>query len=199
MGILDQILGGVLGQALGGGRGGAQAALIQAVIGMLLQGGLGGRAAGGSGGGLADVLGGLLRGGQPGAGGQLGAGQLGAGPLGAGPLGGADQLGGLLSGGLGGLTEIFGQAGMRQQVDSWIAQGPNMAISPDQITKAFGMDRLGDLAAQAGMTQAEAASQLSEILPGLVDRMTPGGAMPRADLGVDDFGAMMSGILNPRR
>ncbi|MBM3621361.1 MAG: DUF937 domain-containing protein [Alphaproteobacteria bacterium] len=188
MGILDQLLGGVLGQALGGGRGGTQAALIQAVIGMLLQGGLGGRptgGAGGAGGGLSDVLGGLLRGGQPGAGGQ--------------PLGATDQLGGLLSGGLGGLTEVFGQAGMRQQVDSWIAQGPNMAVSPDQITKAFGMDRLGDLAAQAGMTQAEAAGQLAEILPGLVDRMTPGGAMPRADLGVDDFGAMMSGILNPRR
>jgi uncharacterized protein YidB (DUF937 family) len=188
MGILDQVLGGVLGQALGGGRGGTQAALIQAVIGMLLQGGLGGRATGGAGvgggGGLADVLGGLLGGGQPGAGGQPG---------------GGGQLGGLLTGGLGGLTEIFGRAGMRQQVDSWVAQGPNMAISPDQIAAAFGTERLGQLAEQAGMTHAEAAGQLSEILPGLVDRLTPGGAMPRADLGVDDFGAMMSGILNPRR
>lgn len=189
MGILDQILGGVLGQALGGGRGGTQAALIQAVIGMLLQGGLGGRQMGGSGGGLSDVLGGLLRGGQPGAGVQPGAGQL----------GGGGQLGGLLSGGLGGLTEIFGQAGMRQQVDSWVAQGPNMAISPDQIAAAFGTERLGELAAQVGMSQQETAGQLAEILPGLVDRMTPGGAMPRADLNVDDFGAMMSGILNPRR
>lgn len=184
MGILDQILGGVLGQALGGGRGGTQAALIQAVIGMLLQGGLGGRQTGGAGGGLSDVLGGLLRGGQPGAGGQPDAG---------------GQLGGMLSGGLGGLAEIFGQAGMRRQVDSWISPGPNMAISPDQIAAAFGTERLGELAAQVGMTHAETASQLSEILPGLVDRMTPGGAMPRADLGVDDFGAMMSGILNPRR
>ena len=188
MGILDQVLGGVLGQALGGGRGGTQAALIQAVIGMLLQGGLGGRQTGGAGGGLSDVLGGLLRGGQPGAGGQPDAG---------GQLGG--QLGGMLSGGLGGLAEIFGQAGMRRQVDSWISPGPNMAISPDQIAAAFGTERLGELAAQVGMTHAETASQLSEILPGLVDRMTPGGAMPRADLGVDDFGAMMSGILNPRR
>lgn len=188
MGILDQILGGVLGQALGGGRGGTQAALIQAVIGMLLQGGLGGRQTGGAGGGLSDVLGGLLRGGQPGAGGQPGSGQPGGG-----------QLGGMLTGGLGGLAEIFGQAGMRQQVDSWIAQGPNMAISPDQIAAAFGTERLGELAAQVGMSHAETASQLSEILPGLVDRMTPGGAMPRADLNVDDFGAMMSGILNPRR
>lgn len=190
MGILDQILGGVLGQALGGGRGGTQAALIQAVIGMLLQGGLGGRQTGGAGGGLSDVLGGLLRGGQPGAGLQAGAG-------GQPDVGG--QLGGLLSGGLGGLAEIFGQAGMRQQVDSWISPGANMAISPDQIAAAFGTERLGELAAQVGMTHAETASQLSEILPGLVDRMTPGGAMPRADLNVNDFGAMMSGILNPRR
>jgi len=179
MGILDQVLGGVLGQALGGGRGGAQGALIQAVLGMLLQGGAGGRAmGGGAGGGLSDVLGGMLRGGQPGAGGQLG---------------------GMLNGGLGGLTDIFGQAGMRRQIDSWIAQGPNMAVSPQEIAGAFGPERMAELAAQAGVSHEEAARHLSEILPNLVDRMTPGGAMPRADLGAEEFGAMMSNMLNPRR
>ncbi len=179
MGILDQVLGGVLGQALGGGRGGTQGALIQAVLGMLLQGGTGGRPMGSSGGGLSDVVGGLVRGGgQPGGGGQLG---------------------GMLNGGLGGLAEIFGQAGMRQQVDSWIAQGPNMAVSPQEIAGALGKERLGELAAQAGMSHEEAAGQLSEILPSLVDRMTPGGAMPREDLGADEFGTMMSDMLNPRR
>ncbi len=178
MGILDQILGGVLGQALGGGRGGTRGALIQAVIGMLLQGGAGGRQMGGAGGGLSDVLGGLVRGGQPGGGGQLG---------------------GMLGGGLGGLAEVFGQAGMRRQVDSWIAQGPNMAVSPQEIAGALGKERLGELAAQAGMTQEEAAGQLSDILPNLVDRMTPGGAMPRENLDADEFGSMMSGLLNPRR
>ena len=182
MGMLDQILGGVLGQALGGGQGGAKAALIQAVLGMLLQGGAGGRPVAGSGGGLSDVLGGLVRGAQPGAGGQPG-----------------DPLGGMLNGGLGGLAEIFGQAGMRQQVDSWIAHGPNMAVSPDEIAGALGKERLGELAAQAGMSHEEAAGHLSEILPGLVDQMTPGGAMPREDLSADEFGSMMSGILNPRR
>lgn len=182
MGILDQVLGGVLGQALGGGRGGPQGALIQAVLGMLLQGGAGGRPMGGAGGGLSDVLGGLVRGAQPGAG--------------VPPNG---QLGGLLNGGLGGLTEIFGQAGMRQQVDSWIAHGPNMAVSPDQIVSALGKERVGELAAQVGMSHDEAAGHLSQILPGLVDHMTPGGAMPREDLSADEFGAMMSNMLNPRR
>lgn len=182
MGILDQVLGGVLGQALGGGRGGAQGALIQAVLGMLLQGGAGGRPMGGSDGGLSDVLGGLVRGAQPGAGSR--------------PDG---QLGGVLGGGLGGLAEIFGQAGMRRQVDSWIAQGPNMAVSPDEIAGALGKERLGELAAQAGISHEEAAGHLSEILPGMVDRMTPGGAMPREDLSADEFGTMMSDLLNPRR
>lgn len=177
MGMLDQILGGVLGQALGGGRGGTQGALIQAVLGMLLQGGTAPRSAGQAG-GLSDVLGGLVRGGQ---------------------AGGDGRLGSVLSGGLGGLAEIFGQAGMRRQVDSWIARGPNMAVSPHEITTALGKERLGELAAQAGMSQDEAAGQLSEILPGLVDRMTPEGGMPREDLGADDLGAMVSDILNGRR
>jgi uncharacterized protein YidB (DUF937 family) len=105
----------------------------------------------------------------------------------------------MLNGGLGGLTEIFGQAGMRRQVDSWVAHGPNMAVSPDEVAGALGKERLGELAAQAGISHEEAAGHLSEILPDLVDRMTPGGAMPSGDLNADQFGAMMSGILNPRR
>jgi uncharacterized protein YidB (DUF937 family) len=171
MGILDQILGGVLGQALGGTQGGGRAALIQAVLGMMLQGSAGNR----GGGGLADVLGGVLGGGQPGG------------------------LGGALNGGLGGLGDLFNQAGMRRQFDSWTAQGPNMAVSPDDITSALGDGQLAKLAEQAGMSRDEASRELADILPGMVDRMTPGGAMPRQDLGADELGSWMSDVLNGRR
>jgi uncharacterized protein YidB (DUF937 family) len=185
MGVLDQILGGVLGQVLGGAQGGAyggaqggsRAALIQAVLAMLLQGGLG-RGGHAGGGGLADVLGGLLGGGQPGA---------------------DPRLGGALRGGLGGMADMFRQAGMQRQVDSWIAQGPNLAVSPNEITAALGESQLSQLAEQSGMSRSDVSRELADILPGMVDRMTPGGEMPRQDLGADELGTWMSDVLNGRR
>lgn len=179
MGVLDQFLGGVLGQALGGSQGGTRGALIQAVIAMLLQGGANrGGYAGRAGGGLTDVLGGLLGGGQPGA---------------------DPRLGGALRGGLGGMSDMFRQAGLQQQVDSWIAQGPNMAVSPDQITAAFGDSQLTQLAEQSGMSRDDVSRELADVLPGLVDTMTPGGEMPRQDLGADELGTWMSNVLGGRR
>jgi uncharacterized protein YidB (DUF937 family) len=179
MGLLDQVLGGVLGQVLGGAQGGSRAALIQAVLGMLLQNAVGGRGGAGGGGGLTDILGSVLGGGQRGG------------------MGGG--LGGALNGGLGGLGDLFKQAGMRQQFDSWTAQGPNMAISPDQIASAFGDGQLAKLAEEAGMSTEQVRRELADILPGMVDRMTPGGAMPRQDLGADELGSWMSDVLGGGR
>lgn len=178
MGVLDQILGGVLGQALGGQQGGTRGALIQAVIAMLLQGGMNRGGHAGRGGGLTDVLGGILGGGQPGA---------------------DPRLGGALRGGLGGMSDIFRQAGLQQQVDSWIAPGPNMAVSPDEITSAFGEKQLNLLAEQSGMSREDVSRELADVLPGLVDTMTPGGEMPRQDLGADELGTWMSNVLGGRR
>lgn len=176
MGLFDQMLGGVLGQVLGGAQGGSRAALIQAVLGMLLQNAAGGRGGIGSGGGgLTDILGSVLGGGQRGG------------------------LGGALNGGLGGLGDLFNQAGMRQQFDSWTAQGANMAVSPDQIAAAFGDGQLAKLAEQAGMSTEAVSRELADILPGMIDRMTPGGSMPKQDLGADELGSWMSDVLSGGR
>lgn len=177
MGILDQILGGVLGQAAGGARGGTRAALTQAVLAMLLQGAMG-RGGSGRGGGLSDILGGLLGGGQ-------GAGN--------------SQLGGALRGGLGDLSDMFRRAGLQGQVDSWIAQGPNRAVSPTEIATAFGDGQLERLAEESGMSREDVSRELAEILPGMVDTMTPGGQLPKQDLGEEEFGAWMSNVLGGRR
>ena len=224
MGLLDSALGGVLGQVLGGGQGGSvKGQLIQAVLAMLLQGGLGGGRAGAApspgGGGLGDVLGSVLGGGRgaPQSGGGLGdvlgsvlggagGGQRPGGGLGdvlgavLGQGGGQDGgLGGALSGGLGGLGQIFEQAGMGGHMKSWVSPGANQRISPDEVTRAFGRERLDDLARQAGISRDEAAGHLTDILPNLVDQMTPGGHMPHGGLSTDDLGSMVASVLGGGR
>lgn len=192
MALLDELLGGVLRSALGGSganAGSGKAALIQAVLAMLMQGGLGGgqQQPGQSGGGLGSILGGLLGGGNSPATG------LGTGP-GAGP--GMGGLGGILGGGLGGLGQIFEQAGMGDQVKSWMSAGQNMPVSPEQLSHALGPDRMGQLAEAAGMSKSDTANELSQILPQLVDGMTPSGDIPRSDeVSQDDLGQLVSRVL----
>jgi uncharacterized protein YidB (DUF937 family) len=193
MALLDELLGGVLRSALGGSgnnAGSGKAALIQAVLAMLMQGGLGGgqqQPGGQQQGGLGSILGGLLGGGDAPATGQ------GTGP---GVPPGMGGLGNILAGGLGGLGQIFEQAGMGDHVKSWMSTDQNMPLSPDQVSHALGSDRLGQLAEAAGMSKSDTAHELSQILPQLVDGMTPGGGVPQGqDVSQDDLGQLVSRVL----
>jgi uncharacterized protein YidB (DUF937 family) len=84
-------------------------------------------------------------------------------------------------GGLGGLLEQFQRMGYADQANSWVGTGSNLPISPDIIAQVFGRDGLSQIAAQAGLTESEASVGLSEILPEVVDRVTPQGQMPDLD------------------
>jgi uncharacterized protein YidB (DUF937 family) len=125
-------------------------------------------------GGLGDLLGGLR-----GAGGMPG--------MGAGPAQGGSPLLMILlqllqqNGGLGGLMGRMQQSGMGDQVQSWIGSGQNQAISPDALAQIFGQGQLGQIAQQLGMSQQEAAGGLAQMLPDLVDEMTPQGQIPAND------------------
>jgi uncharacterized protein YidB (DUF937 family) len=91
--------------------------------------------------------------------------------------GGLGDLGNL--GGLGGLAAQFQQAGLGDVLSSWIGGGQNRAVSPDQLTQVFGQDQLSQLGAQLGMDGSSLAGELSNILPGLIDQMTPQGHVPQ--------------------
>lgn len=86
-------------------------------------------------------------------------------------------------GGLGGLMAKFQQAGLGDVIGSWVGSGQNQAISGDQLTQVLGSDSLSGLASKLGVNTDEVAGQLSNILPGLVDKLTPGGHAPSEGLG----------------
>lgn len=82
------------------------------------------------------------------------------------------------NGGLQNLLSSFQSAGLGDIVNSWISNGQNLPISASQIMQALGGDRVGELAQSAGVSQSEAASGLADLLPGLIDKMTPNGQVP---------------------
>ena len=84
-------------------------------------------------------------------------------------------------GGLPGLLQSFQDKGMGGIVDSWVSTGQNMPISPDQLSQGLGSDKLGSLAQSLGMDQGDLSSKLSELLPNVVDKLTPGGQVPQGN------------------
>ena len=89
----------------------------------------------------------------------------------------APQGGGLLSG-LNDLVQKFQNAGHGEAVNSWVGTGPNQPVSPSQVGSALGQQTISDLARQAGVSEQELLSQLSLVLPSLVDKLTPNGRLP---------------------
>jgi uncharacterized protein YidB (DUF937 family) len=79
------------------------------------------------------------------------------------------------------LTAILQQLeskGLGQAVQSWIGTGANQVISGEQLEKALGSEQIQQLAAHVGVSPEVLRSHLSEILPKIVDRLTPDGKLP---------------------
>ncbi len=142
-----------------------------------LEGMLGGILGGSSGSDSTDPLGGLL-------GGILGAGG-GSGPLGGGASGSlmtmlAPVIAGLLANG--GLSAILGRMranGLSAQADSWVGTGANEPIDAEHVEAALGTDRIAEVAQQLGVPAGQASQLLAQVLPGLVNAVTPEGTLPQ--------------------
>ncbi|WP_263556665.1 YidB family protein [Paucibacter sp. B2R-40] len=100
---------------------------------------------------------------------------------------------GSAQGGLGGLLKQLEGAGLGEQVQSWVGHGANQPVSGDQLSAALGGDLMSQLAGQAGVSHAEAGSQLSQMLPEIINMLTPHGEVPAAGAGgLGDMGELAS-------
>lgn len=99
-------------------------------------------------------------------------------------------------GGLGGLVGKFQQAGLGDAMASWIGTGQNQPVSGDQLTTALGSGTMANLASKLGVNPDEAAGQLAQVLPGLVNHLTPNGEAPAGGLGnAGDLMGMLGSLL----
>jgi uncharacterized protein YidB (DUF937 family) len=116
--------------------------------------------------------GGLTNAGMPGGG---------LGDLLSGGLGGlltSGAAGSVLSGGLNELLKQFQQSGQGDVAKSWVGTGPNKSISPNDLAKTLGSDQIDTLMTKTGMSRDELIAGLSQVLPEVVDKLTPQGRVP---------------------
>jgi len=97
-----------------------------------------------------------------------------------------NPLGGILemvmpkdSGGLGGLVQSFQEKGLGETVSSWVGKGENLPISADQIQSVLGNETVQNLASKFGLSGDNLSSMLAQYLPGIVDKLTPDGTLPK--------------------
>lgn len=106
---------------------------------------------------------------------------------------------GTAHGGLAGLLQQLQAGGLGEQVQSWISTGANLPVSGDQIGSALGGagGLLAQLAQQAGVSHAEAGQQLSQLLPQIVDHLTPAGQLPAAGAGgLGELTSLLGGLFS---
>jgi uncharacterized protein YidB (DUF937 family) len=101
---------------------------------------------------------------------------------------GNGNAGGL--GGLAGLVAKMQQGGLGDVVGSWVGTGQNLPVSPGDLGGVLGSDTVTNMANQLGLDNNDLLGQLSQLLPQVVDKLTPQGQMPQGDLG-----SLLGGLL----
>jgi uncharacterized protein YidB (DUF937 family) len=90
----------------------------------------------------------------------------------------SDEGAGGLLGGLGGLLDKLQKGGLGNVVNSWVGSGQNQPVPHTQLGPALGPDIIKALAQRSGLSEEEITKQLSQVLPGVVDKLTPAGRLP---------------------
>ena len=76
------------------------------------------------------------------------------------------------------LLGAFNSAGLGSTLQSWIGTGQNLPISADQVRAVLGNGAVSQLAQGAGVAEPDAANALTSLLPQVIDKLTPEGAVP---------------------
>ncbi len=85
------------------------------------------------------------------------------------------------SGGLQGLIQTFKEKGLGDTMSSWISMGENQPVSGDQIQHALGDNFIQEIAQHLGSSKAEVSGGLANLLPNIIDKLTPTGRVPEGD------------------
>ncbi len=97
------------------------------------------------------------------------------------------------TGGLQGLVSKLESGGLGEIVGSWVGTGANLPVSADQLRQALGGDTLARLAQSAGIAPESIGPKLAEVLPVLVDKLTPNGSVGVQGLLQKGLGSLMGG------
>ncbi len=85
------------------------------------------------------------------------------------------------TGGLQGLIQTFKEKGLGDAVSSWISTGENQPVSGSQIQHALGGNFIQQIAEKLGSSGSEVSGGLANLLPEIIDKLTPNGSLPESD------------------
>jgi len=120
-----------------------------------------------------------------------------------GESGGGAMLSGVMDilnnhpGGVSGLAQSFEQNGLGHLMSSWIGTGENLPISVDQVKSVLGNERVAEFAAKAGISPDTASSHLAELLPNVINKLSPEGKLPEGGSDLMSQGmSVLSGLFS---
>jgi len=91
------------------------------------------------------------------------------------------------TGGLQGLVTAFEQGGMGGVIASWIGTGENLPISAEQLQAVLGSEQVQAIASRLGLSTQDVSGHLAQLLPQVIDKLTPGGAIPDSRDALDNL------------
>jgi uncharacterized protein YidB (DUF937 family) len=97
-------------------------------------------------------------------------------------------------GGLQGLMQNFHDKGLGAVATSWVSSGQNMPVSADQIHQILGSDQVKALAAKCGISPDVAGGAIAQLLPGIVDKLTPNGQVPEHSNVMEMVGGLLQNL-----
>ena len=97
-------------------------------------------------------------------------------------------------GGLSGLLQQFHDKGLGSLVSSWVSTGQNLPISADRLQHVLGSEQVKELAAKAGVSTDTAGSSLAQLLPMLIDKLTPNGQVPQSSSILEEGMGMLKNL-----
>lgn len=89
-----------------------------------------------------------------------------------------EVLGSHNQGGLSAIVAKLQQAGLGDQVKSWLGNGQNLPISADRLRAVLGSDTVRQLAARYNIPVDQLGQILAQELPKAVDQASPDGRLP---------------------
>jgi uncharacterized protein YidB (DUF937 family) len=91
-------------------------------------------------------------------------------------------------GGLPGLMSAFQQQGLGGVVNSWVGTGENEPVAPQQVQNVVGDSQIEDVAAKLGISKEDASAKIAQLLPGIIDHLTPNGQVPSSESNLLEMG-----------
>jgi uncharacterized protein YidB (DUF937 family) len=75
---------------------------------------------------------------------------------------------------------------MADQAASWVSTQSNAPLQPQDVLKVVSEDEMDEMAQKLGVPRDQVAQGLSQILPQVIDKVSPEGAVPHdADARMD--------------